>query len=124
MVLLPSGQRAYLMLAQWEESAWEDITTGIINYMNTNQHIDTYAEITVGSSGKIGFTDDSIFSFELDHELEENESFTVPLTSKATLTLSYLSPADIQQSYPELNANPNYNGYGRVYELSIENGLK
>lgn len=114
----------YLSLVDWEIDAWEDITTGIINYLNSHQHTNTYAEVTVGSSGKIGFTDDSLFSFELDHLLEENESFTVPLTSKATLTLSYLSASDIQQSYPELNANPNYNGYGRVYELSIANGLK
>ncbi len=112
------------MLAEWEVDAWEDITTGIINYMNTNQHFDTYGEITVGSSGKIGFTDDSIFSFELDHELEENESFIVPLTSKATLILSFSSPSDIQQSYPELNSAPDCNYYGRVTELSIANGLK
>ena len=112
------------MLAEWEVDAWEDITTGIINYMNTNQHFDTYGEITVGSSGKIGFTDDSIFSFELDHELEENESFIVPLTSKATLILSFSSPSDIQQSYPEINPAPDCNYYGRVTELSIANGLK
>ena len=114
----------YLSLVDWEVDAWEDITTGIINYLNSHQHTNTYAEVIVGSSGKIGFTDDSIFTFELDHELEENESFTVPLTSKATLTLSFLSPADIQQSYPELNGNPDCDKYGRVYELSIANGLK
>lgn len=114
----------YLSLVDWEVDAWEDITTGIINYLNSHQHTNTYAEITVGSSGKIGFTEDSLFTFELDHRLEENESFTVPLTSKATLTLSYLSPADIQQSYPELNGAPDCNKYGRVTELSIANGLK
>lgn len=114
----------YLSLVDWEVDAWEDITTGIINYLNSHQHTNTYAEITVGSSGKIGFTEDSLFSFELDHEVEENESFTVPLTSKATLSLSFSSPSDIQQSYPELNGRPDCNKYGRVYELSIANGLK
>lgn len=116
----------FMVFENMQIEAWEDLTTGIINYVNdaANNVVSNNIPLTVGASGKVGFTQDSLFSFQLPNTLETNEEVTICLTPTATLALFRASASNIGSSYPELDANPNYSQPGRILELRLNNGLK
>lgn len=107
---------SYLFLAEWETSAWEDITTGIINYVNSTTISNTYLPVTLlGSSGKIGFTADSKFSVEVP-TIETNGSVSYDF-GLSTAYLRWLDKDLVYSLYPELDPQPHQSNNARVIEL-------
>ena len=109
----------YLKLAEWETESWQEITTGIINYVTdiNNNILESEIPITLlGSSGQIGFTDDSRFSFTLDPELGKNESCQIDF-GNSVCNLKFIDKDITQSLYPELDAQPGQSNYARVIEL-------
>ena len=115
---------SFMLVEKFQADAWEELTDGIISYTQQNNISSSVILPTVSSSGKVGFTSDTLFSFTLDHDLVLNETVSIPLSSSATLKLSFYDASTIASLYPELNASPSYTGGGRVYELELNNGLK
>ena len=115
---------SFMLVEKFQADAWEELTDGIISYTQQNNISSSVIIPTVSSSGKVGFTSDTLFSFTLDHDLVLNETVSIPLSSSATLKLSFYDASTIASLYPELNASPSYTGGGRVYELELNNGLK
>ena len=115
---------SFMLVEKFQADAWEELTDGIISYTQQNNISSSVILPTVSSSGKVGFTSDTLFSFTLDHDLVLNETVSIPLSSSATLKLSFYDASTIASLYPELNASPSYTDGGRVYELELNNGLK
>lgn len=115
---------SFMLVEKFQADAWEELTDGIISYTQQNNISSSVIIPTVSSSGKVGFTSDTLFSFTLDHDLVLNETVSIPLSSSATLKLSFYDASTIASLYPELNSSPSYTDGGRVYELELNNGLK
>ena len=120
---MPSGLRYYCMLAEWEVDAWEDITTGIINYCNDSALSSSMVTVTPGSSGKVGFTSDSTFSWSFDHNFEYNESITVNL-GQSIMRFTYGNKSYLQADYIECDPVPDIDHPVSFVELVVSDNIK
>ena len=120
---MPSGLRYYCMLAEWEVDAWEDITTGIINYCNDSALSSSMVTVTPGSSGKVGFTSDSTFSWSFDHNFEYNESITVNL-GQSFMRFTYGNKSYLQSDYIECDPVPDIDHPVSFVELVVSDNIK
>lgn len=105
---------------------YEDACNAVLSWMEQNENISTSSNyVTPGTSGKSGFTADTLFSFELDHIIDVNETQLFVVSDRSTIGLSFYSAANIHSFFPELDAHPELTERnGRVYELIFSNGLK
>lgn len=96
---------SYLQLVDWEISEWSAITTGIINYVSDAALNSSMVTPTVSSSGLIGWTSDSLFSFQIDHNLDVGENVNVNL-GKSVFSIGRFSKDYVQLNYPEVLISP------------------
>lgn len=108
---------SYLQLVDWEVQAWSDITTGIINYVRDAALNSSMVAPTVSSSGFIGWTSDSLFSFQIDHNLDVGETVNVNL-GKSVFSISRFSKDYVQATYPEILVSPSLTEPVRVLSLT------
>ena len=98
---------AYSFVFEWVPEQWGNITTEIINFFNNYNSEFTESENwticeSLGSIGKLGFTADSCFSFELKGKTPVNQYNTVYLHNGSRLKLADVSNDVGMNTFPEL----------------------
>ncbi len=102
----PQADFMFSFVFEWPADQWEIVSTEIINYFNNHSFTvsDLWVSCTPGSSGRLGFTDDSIFTFDLSGDTVVNE-FNVVLLQSGRIKLGQFSNDVVLEHYPEIYYN-------------------
>lgn len=121
----------YNIICDWEVSGWKTICNSCYDFFNTRYYNNTSVDLSITASGdKLGFTPDTMFSFDIP-EHSPNTTFSVNL-GKSTLTiidqtqLCTIAP-DYQGFFSDdefLNVKGNGDLYCRLYSVKSDDGLE
>lgn len=114
-----------MFLYAFERDNWAELTDGIIAYLESNPTTvnHTWVEPVLSSSGRLGFTNDTVFTLPLHPGLEDNQSQTYDL-GKSLLTISFFKSDSLPAEYSALDADPGSEADYNVYELIMDNGFR
>ncbi len=116
---------AYSFVFEWVPEQWGTITSEILDYFNNHHSVTSspYMYCTPGTSGKLGFTEDTVFSFTIPQDLKLNEMGVV-LLQKGKLSFGVLDVETGKACYPEIFVNPSCPYNCIVRSLETYDGFK
>ena len=112
----------YSFYCDWSVSEWQQIGSDIISYFNNTGSTDpqyNFLTVTPNQSGKIGFTNDSVFSISMPAASVKNDIYQVDL-GKSYLYFGKIDRSILSGLFPEMGI-PSSNLQGTMYYANIMN---